>query len=91
MQGRVIAWAVLAAGGLALGVTVYQGVKGRGAALEAGKWRDAIQSQVKETRSTNRNVDTGTLVEQGTLQQQEESIRQKWRTMGRTPDQEKKP
>lgn len=82
---RLMAWAILGGGGLIVGLSLYNGIKSRGAALEAGKWRAAISEKVKDDRDANYGVNAGTLAEQGSLQAEEERIRQKWKTMGRGP------
>jgi hypothetical protein len=87
--GRLIAWAVLGGGGLLVALMLWQGAKRSGARVENSKWQSAIQEQVRDNRGANYNVDSSTIVEQGSLQEQEAAIRQKWLTMGRQPKQEK--
>lgn len=88
--GRAMAWLVLGGGGLLALSMLWNSAKHKGALAEASKWQSAIFEKKKEDREANHSVNTGTILEQGTLQQQEEAIRQKYRTMGRVPGQESK-
>jgi hypothetical protein len=86
--GRAMAWLILGGGGFLVIVSLWSGAKRSGQLAEALQWKRAVVEQVKENREANFRVNSGTVVEQGSLQQQEDAIRQKWQTMGRTPKQE---
>lgn len=82
---RALAWLVLGGGGLFVALSLWQGAKMRGASNEALKWRSAVQEQRQDNRDRNFNVNSGSIAEQGTLQEQEARIRDKWKSM-KTPE-----
>lgn len=75
---RSLAWLIFGLGGLTIIFTLYQGVKSRGAQLEAAKWAATAAMKQAADRSTNFKIDTQTIEEGGDLQRKLEEIRQRW-------------
>lgn len=77
---RSLAWMVFGIGGLTILFTLYQGVKSRGAQLEAAKWAAAAALKQAGDRATNFRIDNTTIKETGDLQRDLSAIDQRWKT-----------
>jgi hypothetical protein len=74
---------------LFVATTFYQSAKSRGRTQEWSAWTQLIGAKQKVDRSANQGVNMRSVDENASLAEQEQQIKERWLTMGRSGAKEK--
>lgn len=78
LTGRLIMWAVIGGGGLAVLASLYTGGLLRGKNAERAEWNKSVVVRTKQVREVNNDINQETLDSDARLMKREQELRERW-------------